>query len=62
MLALREDLNAKEVKKKYFDAALKKVKPSVTKEAMDKFKKAGDSANYAEASLGLDKKERDYFG
>ncbi|MBU4501935.1 MAG: CDC48 family AAA ATPase, partial [Nanoarchaeota archaeon] len=62
MLTLREDLNAKEVKKKYFDAALKKVKPSVTKEAMAKFKEAGDSVNYAEASLGLDKKERDYFG
>jgi transitional endoplasmic reticulum ATPase len=39
LLALRENIDAKEVKKKHFEAAMKKIKPSVTKEAMEKYKR-----------------------
>ncbi len=39
MLALREDINAKEVKKKHFADALNKVKPSVSKSAIDVYQK-----------------------
>jgi len=39
MLALREDMSSKEVKKKHFDEALKKIKPSVTKSTLDVYKK-----------------------
>ncbi|MBI5872188.1 CDC48 family AAA ATPase [archaeon] len=38
MLALREDINANEVKMKHFEAALKKVRPSVTFEDAKKYK------------------------
>jgi len=38
MLALRDDINVKEVKKKYFDEALKKIKPSVTAEDAKQYK------------------------
>lgn len=38
MLALRDNINAKEVKKKYFDEALKKIKPSVSSEDMKQYK------------------------
>ena len=39
MLALRKDREVKEVSKKYFDEAMKKVRASVNKEAMDKYRK-----------------------
>ncbi len=39
MLALREDMNCAEVKKKHFDDAVKRVKPSVTKSTIDVYKK-----------------------
>jgi len=39
MLALRENINTKEVKKKYFDAAMDKVKASVGKGVLEKYKK-----------------------
>ena len=39
MLALREDITANEVKKKHFEEALKKVKPSVTKNTINVYKK-----------------------
>jgi len=38
MLALRDNINAKEVKKKYFDEAIKKIKPSVSMEDMKQYK------------------------
>jgi transitional endoplasmic reticulum ATPase len=43
MLALREDMNCKEVKKKHFDESLKKIKPSVTKSTIDIYKKVEES-------------------
>jgi len=39
LLVLREDMNAKEVKKKYFEKAMNKIKASVSKEAIEKYKK-----------------------
>ena len=39
MLALREDITSKEVKKKHFEEALKKIKPSVTKSTINVYKK-----------------------
>jgi len=39
MLALREDINSKEVKMKHFNEALKKVSPSVTKGDIDRYRK-----------------------
>jgi len=39
MLALRKDKNAKQVRKKHFEEAMKKIKPSVSKEAMDRYRK-----------------------
>ena len=39
LLALREDLKCKEVLSINFDEAMKKVKPSVSKESMDRYKK-----------------------
>jgi len=38
MLALREDINADKVKKKHFDAAFDKVRPSVTQDDIKKYK------------------------
>ncbi|MDD5700121.1 MAG: CDC48 family AAA ATPase [Candidatus Nanoarchaeia archaeon] len=39
MLALRESHDAKEVRKKHFDEAMNKVRPSVTKSTLDVYKK-----------------------
>jgi len=39
ILSLRKDMEAKEVQKEAFEEALKKVKPSVSKEAMDIYRK-----------------------
>jgi transitional endoplasmic reticulum ATPase len=43
MLALRESKEAKQVKKNHFDEALKKIKPSVTKNTIDVYKKIEES-------------------
>ena len=42
MLALRENINVKQVSKKHFEDAMKKVKPSVTKSTMETYKKMED--------------------
>ena len=39
MIALRENLNAQQVKKSHFETAMEKVKPSVTKSDMEKYNK-----------------------
>ncbi len=39
LLALREDMNSQQVKKKHFEEALRKVKPSVNKPTIDVYKK-----------------------
>ncbi|MEA3343263.1 MAG: CDC48 family AAA ATPase [archaeon] len=44
ILALRENINAKQITAKHFDEALKIIKPSVSKEEVDNFiKKAGET-------------------
>jgi transitional endoplasmic reticulum ATPase len=43
MLSLRESIDAKQVTKKHFDEALKKIKPSVTKFTIESYKKVEES-------------------
>jgi len=63
MLALRENINVKEVAKKHFDAALKKVKPSVTPETMQKYKELEEEyLKSAKSALSRRKEELSYFG
>ena len=42
LLALREDMEAKNVKKKHFDEALEKITPSVTRSSLEIYKKIED--------------------
>ena len=52
MIALREDLDAKTVKKKHFDSAREKVKPSVTKQSIEIYKKIEEQfLNNAKAAM-----------
>ena len=48
MLALRENMDANEVKKKHFEGALEKVKPSVSKTSIEIYKKIEE--NYLRAA------------
>ena len=43
MLALREDISSEKVRKKHFEEAFKKIKPSVTKFTIEAYKKAEES-------------------
>ena len=43
MLALRESIDSKDVRKKHFDEALRKIKPSVTKSTIDVYRKVEES-------------------
>jgi transitional endoplasmic reticulum ATPase len=53
--ALREDMNSKQVKKKHFTEALKKVKPSVNKSTIDLYKKIEDTyLRSAKAAIPVD--------
>jgi len=62
MLALRDSIKAKDVKKKYFDEALAKVKLSVSKEAMDKYKAVEEQyLRNAKAAL-REEKDTSYMG
>ena len=52
MIALREDMEAKEVKKKHFDEAKNKVQPSVTKQSISTYKKIEEKfLNNAKAAI-----------
>ncbi len=60
MLALRKDKKAKKVGKKHFNKAMKKVKPSVSKEAAEKYKNVEEEyLKSAKAAIG---KEAGYLG
>jgi len=60
MLALRENIESKEVKKKHFEEALKKIKPSVTKNTINVYKKVEEQfLQTAKSGLG---QERSYLG
>ena len=45
--ALREDINAKEVKMKHFEKAMEKVKPSISKELVEYYKKLAEAMKKA---------------
>ena len=61
LLALRENIDAKEVGKKHFDEALKKVNPSVDKETLDRYEEI-EKAYIKNAKAGLVKEVPSYFG
>ncbi len=60
MLALRESVDAKEVKKKHFDEALKKVRPSVTKSSIDAYKKIEEQ--FLQSAKSAVPNEKGYLG
>jgi transitional endoplasmic reticulum ATPase len=54
MLSLREDINSLQVKKKHFEEALKKVKPSVSKPSIEVYKKIEENfLNEAKSALPM---------
>jgi len=61
MLALREDIKAKEVKKKFFEKAMEKVRPSIPKDTMDKYKAIEDEY-LRSAKSALQREKQSYFG
>ncbi|HEA46307.1 MAG TPA: AAA family ATPase [Candidatus Pacearchaeota archaeon] len=60
MIALREDKDAKTVKVKHFNEALKKIKPSVSKPLLEVYKKIED--NFIKSSRAAVSLEGSYFG
>ncbi|MEJ2267737.1 MAG: AAA family ATPase, partial [Nanoarchaeota archaeon] len=60
MLALRESKESKEVKKKHFTEAMKKIKPSVTKSTIEIYKKIED--NFLRSAKSAIPKENSYLG
>lgn len=61
MLALRENINAKEVKKKHFDAAMKKVGASITEDTIKRYKDI--ETNYLRsARAALERTPQSYTG
>jgi len=61
LLALREDMKAKEVNKKHFDEAIVKVKPSVPEELMQRYEEL-EETYLKQAKAGLIREVPDYFG
>jgi len=61
MLALREDMKSKEVKKKHFEEAMAKIKLSVPKDAMDKYKSI-EEEYLRNAKAALREKTPSYMG
>ena len=61
MLTLRDDINAKDIKMKYFVEALKKVKPSVSKEIQEMYEQFGSSFKKTRAEE-MKKDMPSYFG
>jgi transitional endoplasmic reticulum ATPase len=60
MLSLRESIDAKDVKKKHFEEALNKVKPSVTKSTLEIYKKIED--NYLKSAKAAVPAKGNYLG
>jgi transitional endoplasmic reticulum ATPase len=60
MLALREDIEAKEVKKKHFNQALDKIKPSVTKGTNEVYKKVEEA--FLKSAKSAVPTDNTYFG
>ena len=61
MAALREDINAKEVKAKHFDAAMETVRPSITDEIEEAYGKVGEYFSTARAKQ-IKEEKVSYFG
>jgi len=61
MAALREDINAKEVKAKHFDTALETVRPSITDEIEEAYGKVGEYFSTARAKQ-IKEEKVSYFG
>ena len=61
LLALRDDINTREVSKKYFEEALKKVRPSVSNESLEAYK-AIEEDYFKKAKSGLAKEVPNYMG
>ena len=61
ILSLREDIKAKEVTKAHFETALRKVKPTVSPELMDKYKEIEEDY-LKNAKAGLAREIPNYFG
>jgi transitional endoplasmic reticulum ATPase len=61
MLALRENIQATEVKMEHFDEALKKVRASVTKSDVEKYKKI-ETEYLRNAKSGITAKPAEYLG
>jgi len=61
LLALREDIKAKEVTKKHFEMALNKVKPSIGKDLMERYQEI-EETYLKNARAGLTREVPDYFG
>ncbi len=61
MLSLRKDLKSTEVKKEFFDEALKKVRPSITKEVQESYK---ELQNHFRSAAGKQLKDEkpSYYG
>ena len=60
MLALRENINVKQIKLRNFEDAMKKVKPSVTKSDMDKYQKIEE--NYLKSAKAALSNKTAYLG
>ena len=61
ILALREDIKAKEVTKKHFEEALNKVKASVPEDIMERYKEI-EETYLKQAKAGFVREVPDYFG
>ncbi|MBW3022355.1 CDC48 family AAA ATPase, partial [Candidatus Woesearchaeota archaeon] len=62
ILALRDDMRAKEVKQKHFDKAIDKVKASVTKEIKEAYESLQDTFKRAKAKEIKEQKDRSFIG
>ena len=61
MLALREKIDAKEVKKKHFDAAMRKIGASITEDTIKRYKDI--ETNYLRsAKAALERTPQTYTG
>ena len=60
MLALRENINSKQIMKEHFDTALKKIKPSVTKSTIEIYKRIEE--NFLKSAKSAVPVASSYFG
>ena len=61
-LALRENIDAKDVKLKHFEEAMKKVKSSILNEDIQKYRDIENGYIKTARSISAKDKEKSYFG